>query len=46
MKTATVHTMNVDNIVFDNVNITGTGGYGLWFDQGSYYNTQHFYILW
>ena len=36
LKTATVHTMNVDGIVFDGVNITDTGGYGIWFDEGSY----------
>ena len=34
--TATVRTMNVDDVVFDGVNITDTGGYGIWFDQGSY----------
>ena len=36
LKTATVHTMNVDDVVFGGVNVSQTGGYGVWFDEGSY----------
>eukprot|EP01084_Bolivina_argentea_P076355 138374_1 len=35
LPTATIHTVNVDSILFDNVNISHTGGYALWFDSGS-----------
>ena len=36
LKTATLHTTNVDNVVFDGVNVSETGGYGVWLDAGSY----------
>ena len=36
LKTATVHTINVADVIFDGVNVTDTGGYAVWFDQGSY----------
>eukprot|EP01083_Nonionella_stella_P129119 391557_1 len=35
LKTATLHSINVDNIIFDGVNVSETGGYGVWLDVGT-----------
>eukprot|EP01083_Nonionella_stella_P007294 21102_1 len=39
LQTATVHTMNVYGIILDSVDVSQTGGYAIWLDEGTT-NTQ------
>eukprot|EP00055_Hartaetosiga_balthica_P009017 m.34948 g.34948 ORF g.34948 m.34948 type:complete len:726 (+) comp6571_c0_seq1:96-2273(+) len=39
LTTAAIHTIGASNIHFDNITLSHTGSYGLWFDRGTFQST-------